>query len=241
MTNKIIITGGAGFIGCNAASRYLRQGHHVVVIDDLSRRGTRAQSRLAAPAGPPRVLPCRYPRRRRHRRIFEQHADADLVLHLGRPGRRDHLGEPIRARISKSTPRGSFNILEAARKARVNCPILYSSTNKVYGGLEDLEVVERRSRVSFGGPPGWAFPKTQPLDFHSPYGCSKGAADQYFRDYYRIYGLKTVVLRQSCIYGYRQFGVEDQGWVAWFIIAARVGQADHGLRRRQAGARCAVY
>ena len=82
--------------------------------------------------------------------------------------------------------------------------------------------------------------ETQPLDFHSPYGCSKGAGDQYVRDYARIYGLRTVVFRQSCIYGTRQFGIEDQGWVAWFIIAAVTGQADHHLRRRQAGARHAL-
>ena len=96
-------------------------------------------------------------------------------------------------------------------------------TNKVYGGMEDVPIVERDNRYEYAElPHGVA--ETQPLDFHSPYGCSKGAADQYVRDYHRIYGLRTVVFRQSCIYGPRQMGVEDQGWVAWFIIAAVTGE-----------------
>jgi CDP-paratose 2-epimerase len=105
----------------------------------------------------------------------------------------------------------------------VACPIVYSSTNKVYGGLESLAVREGADGYSFTERP-LGVSEEQPLDFHSPYGCSKGAADQYFHDYFRIYGLKAVVLRQSCIYGCRQFGVEDQGWVAWFTIAAQMGK-----------------
>ncbi len=101
--------------------------------------------------------------------------------------------------------------------------VLYSSTNKVYGGMEDLAVVESGNRYAYRDFPD-GISEGRGLDFHSPYGCSKGCADQYVRDYARIYGLKTVVLRQSCIYGYRQFGVEDQGWVAWFTIAAVLGR-----------------
>jgi len=222
MTNKIIITGGAGFIGCNAASRYLRQGHHVVVIDDLSRTGTERNLEWLRPQG--RLEFCHVDIRDAARidGIFERHADADLVLHLaGQVAVTTSVSDP--REDFEINARGSFNILEAARKARVNCPILYSSTNKVYGGLEDLEVVEDGRVYRLADRPS-GVPEEQPLDFHSPYGCSKGAADQYFRDYHRIYGLKTVVLRQSCIYGYRQFGVEDQGWVAWFIIAAELGK-----------------
>jgi CDP-paratose 2-epimerase len=99
-------------------------------------------------------------------------------------------------------------------------PILvYSSTNKVYGKMEDVQIVERDGRYEYARL-DTGIPETRPLDFHSPYGCSKGCADQYVIDYARIYGLKTLVFRQSCIYGPHQFGVEDQGWVAWFSIRA---------------------
>jgi len=118
---------------------------------------------------------------------------------------------------------GTFNVLEAARLNERNPVFLYASTNKVYGGMEDVKVVERNGRWEYESLPFGA-PETQPLDFHSPYGCSKGTGDQYVRDYSRIYGLRSVVLRQSCIYGPRQFGVEDQGWVAWMIIAAVTGR-----------------
>jgi CDP-paratose 2-epimerase len=114
---------------------------------------------------------------------------------------------------------GTFNVLEAARQVADDPIILYASTNKVYGGMEEIVITEQASRYWYADYP-MGIPETQPLDFHSPYGCSKGAGDQYTRDYARIYGLRTVVIRQSCIYGYRQFGIEDQGWVAWFIIAA---------------------
>ncbi|HEY3494641.1 MAG TPA: GDP-mannose 4,6-dehydratase [Polyangiaceae bacterium] len=219
---KIILTGGAGFIGCNAASRFLKQGHQVVVIDDLSRRGTdknlawlrtqgsfefsqtdiRSADKLAAAVG--------------------AHPDTAVVLHLA---------AQVAVTTSVVDPRtdfeinalGTFNLLEAVRK---HCPkafVIYASTNKVYGGLEHLKVTEVGGRYQLGEcPHGVA--ETEPLDFHSPYGCSKGAADQYVIDYSRIYGLKSVALRQSCIYGYRQFGIEDQGWVAWFTIAALLGR-----------------
>jgi CDP-paratose 2-epimerase len=118
---------------------------------------------------------------------------------------------------------GTFNALEAARLNERKPIFLYASTNKVYGGMEDVRVVERATRWEYESLPFGA-PETQPLDFHSPYGCSKGAGDQYVRDYYRIYDLPTVVFRQSCIYGPRQFGVEDQGWVAWMIIGAVTGK-----------------
>jgi CDP-paratose 2-epimerase len=112
-------------------------------------------------------------------------------------------------------------VLEALRASESDAAVLFASTNKVYGGLEHLDVVERNGRYTYArGISG--VNEECPLDFHSPYGCSKGAADQYVRDYHRIYGIRTVVFRQSCIYGYRQFGVEDQGWVAWFTIAAHL-------------------
>ena len=119
---------------------------------------------------------------------------------------------------------GTFNVLEAVRTAAGGRPaVLYSSTNKVYGNLEHVRVVERDGRYAYEDRP-YGVDETEPLDFHSPYGCSKGAGDQYVRDYARIYGLKTVTFRQSCIYGTRQFGIEDQGWIAWFCVAATLGQ-----------------
>jgi CDP-paratose 2-epimerase len=142
-----------------------------------------------------------------------------------------HLAGQVAVTTSVSDPRldfegnalGTFNVLEAARLASIQAPIIFSSTNKVYGGMEEAGVVERNDRYAYADL-DTGVNEQQPLDFHSPYGCSKGAADQYVRDYARIYGLETVVFRQSCIYGYRQFGVEDQGWVAWFIIAALLGR-----------------
>jgi len=115
---------------------------------------------------------------------------------------------------------GTFNMLELLRMSKGKKPCLFfSSTNKVYGGMEDVVIEKGESRYYYRDYPQ-GIDEERTLDFHSPYGCSKGAADQYVRDYARIYNLNTVVLRQSCIYGYRQFGVEDQGWVAWFVIAA---------------------
>jgi CDP-paratose 2-epimerase len=118
---------------------------------------------------------------------------------------------------------GTLNVLEAVRQSDNDPVLLFSSTNKVYGQLEALPIVEQEQRYAFaGGRSG--ITEEDPLDFHSPYGCSKGGADQYVRDYARVFGLKTVVLRQSCIYGPRQFGIEDQGWLAWFTIAVTLGR-----------------
>src|SRR5262249_4329311 len=118
---------------------------------------------------------------------------------------------------------GTFNVLEAARRSGRNPTLVFTSTNKVYGGIEDVVVVERPSRYEFQDYHDRIY-EAQPLDFHCAYGCSKGAADQYVRDYARIYNLPTVVFRMSCIYGPRQFGNEDQGWLAHFIIAAATGR-----------------
>jgi len=118
---------------------------------------------------------------------------------------------------------GTFNLLESTRRYSPKATFIYSSTNKVYGEMEDLNIIKNNGRYMYKDLPQ-GVDETRNLDFHSPYGCSKGAADQYCRDYYRIYGLKTIVLRQSCIYGYRQFGIEDQGWVAWFCIATALGK-----------------
>jgi CDP-paratose 2-epimerase len=117
---------------------------------------------------------------------------------------------------------GTFNVLEAARRSPSKPVVVYSSTNKVYGKLADLGIVERGGRYAFESVEG-GIGEDRALDPYSPYGCSKCAGDQYALDYARIYGLKTIVFRQSCIYGPRQFGMEDQGWLAWFAIRASEG------------------
>ncbi|MFC1618193.1 NAD-dependent epimerase/dehydratase family protein, partial [Patescibacteria group bacterium] len=114
---------------------------------------------------------------------------------------------------------GTFNVLEAIRETKADPILIYSSTNKVYGGMTEVKTREVNGQYQYVDFPN-GIPEDRFLDFHSPYGCSKGAADQYVRDYARMYGMRTVVFRQSCIYGCRQFGVEDQGWVAWFTIAS---------------------
>jgi CDP-paratose 2-epimerase len=155
-------------------------------------------------------------------KLAKEIQDVDVVVHLA--GQTAVTTSVVDPRSDfEDNALGTFNALEAARNAGTNPVFLYASTNKVYGGMEGVAVVEQGSRYVYRDFP-LGIPETHPLDFHSPYGCSKGAGDQYVRDYNRIYGLSTVVLRQSCIYGPRQMGVEDQGWVAWFIIAVVTGR-----------------
>lgn len=217
-TQRITITGGAGFIGSNLANRLLAQGHQVTIFDNLSRSGG-AQNLdwLAAEHGDGAF-----------QLVQGELADFSAVQRACAGAQRIyHLAGQVAVTTSVTNPRqdfesnalGTFNVLEAARLVAEDPVLLYASTNKVYGGMEDIRVIEGDVRYCYADFP-YGIPETQLLDFHSPYGCSKGAGDQYVRDYHRIYGLRTVVARQSCIYGYRQFGIEDQGWVAWFIIAA---------------------
>lgn len=222
---KIIVTGGGGFIGCNAAARYIARGDDVVVVDNLSRRGATqnlAWLREQDPGARLTVSQTDIRDRAALEQVFAHHADAEVVVHLA--------GQ-VAVTTSVVDPRndfeinafGTFNVLEAAKRLSNLRALLFSSTNKVYGGMEDVGVVERHGRYAYASLEN-GVPETQPLDFHSPYGCSKGAADQYTIDYARIYDLPTVTLRQSAIYGPRQLGVEDQGWVAWFCIAAVTGR-----------------
>lgn len=222
MKKSILITGGAGFIGVNAAKRFADLGSSVTVLDNLSRKGTDINLRYLEEryAGKIHVVKADI---RTDRTILEKCANEhDVILHLA---------AQVAVTTSVTDPRtdfeinalGTFNVLEAARGAQTMPAVLYASTNKVYGGLEHMPVTEHGDRVAFAdGSRGVT--EECPLDFHSPYGCSKGAADQYVRDYARLYGMKTVVFRQSCIYGPHQLGIEDQGWVAWFLIAALFGR-----------------
>lgn len=218
---KIIITGGAGFIGCNAASRYLRAGHQVVAVDNLSRKGAARNLEWLRPQGQLDFLNLDIRDHRGISELFLEHRDADRILHLA---------AQVAVTTSIGCPRddfetnalGTLNVLEAVRKARIFATLIYSSTNKVYGEMMDVPVIQRAGRYTWGTLP-FGVSEDRNLDFHSPYGCSKGSADQYVIDYHRIYSLRTLVFRQSCIYGYRQLGSEDQGWVAWFMIGSKLG------------------
>ena len=213
----MLILGGAGFIGCNAAHRFAGEGWRVTIFDNLSRAGTasnldwlRQRHNVGFVKGDIRD-------REAVDRIFAARA-YDAVLHLA---------AQVAVTTSVADPRadfetnalGTLNVLEGARAHCPQVTTIFASTNKVYGRLDELPVAEREGRYAYAdGARGIG--ETQQLDFHSPYGCSKGAADQYVIDYARIYGMNSTSFRQSCIYGPRQFGVEDQGWVAWFAIAA---------------------
>lgn len=219
---KVLITGGAGFIGSNLAHRLLCQGHDVTIFDNLSRSGCRRNLAWLRTATDPARLRVVEADLRDYAALLEASNGVDRIYHLaGQVAVTTSVVDP--RHDFESNALGTFNALEAARLAGNNPIFIYASTNKVYGGMEDVGICEEESRYRYVDRPH-GIGEDQPLDFHSPYGCSKGAGDQYVRDYARIYGLRTVVARQSCIYGYRQFGIEDQGWVAWFIIAALKGR-----------------
>lgn len=217
---RYLIVGGAGFIGVNAGDYYARQGHAVTVLDNFSRRGTRENVDWLLREHP-EVKVVTADIRSDWQQLAAKAAQCDVLLHLG---------AQVAVTTSVTDPRtdfeinalGTFNVLEAARQSPRPPIILYASTNKVYGGMEDARVIENGNHYSYASLPH-GVGEDRPLDFHSPYGCSKGAGDQYVRDYARIYGLRTVVFRQSCIYGPHQFGIEDQGWVAWFTVRNLLG------------------
>lgn len=197
---RVLITGGAGFLGVNAAVHLIKQGWHATLLDNLSRPGTERNLKW---------LLTRYPTRVTF--VKEDVRDADAVgEHVKGQDAVLHLAAQVAVTTSLVDPytdfdvnaRGTLNVLEAVRRHNREAPVVFASTNKVYGKLEHNN-----------GPCG----ESQPIDFHSPYGCSKGAADQYVRDYARCFDMNTVVLRQSCIYGAHQYGTEDQGWVAHFV------------------------
>jgi CDP-paratose 2-epimerase len=219
---KVIISGVAGFIGAHTAVRFLGQGMTVVGLDDLSRRGSAENlAWIKCQGGNFQFVHADIRDANGLLNLFAAHRDSDVVVHLA---------AQVAVTTSVVNPRqdfevnalGTFNVLEATRRYCPQAAFLYASTNKVYGVMEGVAGVERGGRYAYRDDEGIG--EEFPLDFHSPYGCSKGAADQYVHDYARIYGLKSVVFRQSCIYGTRQFGVEDQGWVAWFTIATVLGK-----------------
>lgn len=222
MSHTFLVTGGSGFIGSNYVDRLLGRSEDVIVYDNLSRPGARLNLEWLEKKYGRNAFSLVVGDVRDAARLSQTIRDADVIVHLA---------AQVAVTTSVVQPRedfetnalGTFNVLEAARLSGRQPAILFASTNKVYGGMEGVAIEEQATRHAYAELPQ-GISEAQPLDFHSPYGCSKGSADQYIRDYHRIYDLPTVVFRQSCIYGPRQFGVEDQGWVAWFIIAVAKGR-----------------
>src|SRR6266699_2029038 len=199
-TRRVLITGGAGFLGVHAAVHLIERGWRATILNNLSRGGTGRNLKWLITNHPTRTT-----------FITEDVRNAPaLAEHVRNQDAILHLAAQVAVTTSLADPdtdfdinaRGTLNLLEAARKNNPEAPFVFASTNNVYGKLDHKS-----------GP----CKETQPLDFHSPYGCSKGTADQYVRDYARCYHMNTVVLRQSCIYGAHQYGTEDQGWVAHFV------------------------
>lgn len=220
---KLLITGGCGFLGSNLAAHAIENSWDVTVFDNLYREGSRDNLKWLQAKGKFTHI---------HGDIRNQNDITRTVQEL-KPDTIFHLAGQVAMTTSIANPRmdfeinvmGSHNLLEAVRLHAPDAALLYSSTNKVYGDLEQYEYRESDSRYDCLDRPN-GFDETTPLDFHSPYGCSKGAADQYMLDYARIFGLKTVVFRHSSMYGGRQFATYDQGWIGWFCqqaLAAKQG------------------
>jgi len=218
--SNIFVTGGAGFIGSNLVHSLLSAGYNVTVIDNLSRQGVEKNLEWLQTQNGDALIFLRMDVRD-FSSMKEILSGADIICHLA---------AQVAVTTSVDDPRtdfeinalGTLNVLESARLSGRNPLVIFTSTNKVYGNLDNIQVIEGDKRYFFKDREG--VNEKQPLDFHSPYGCSKGAADQYVRDYARIYGIPTVVFRMSCIYGTRQFGNEDQGWVAHFMISHILGR-----------------
>jgi len=214
---KYLITGGCGFIGSNLASEVIKRKEELIVLDNLFRTGSEKNLEWLKTLGNFKF----------YNRDIRNYNDVENVVKKQKPDIIFHLAGQVAMTTSIEDPRldfevnalGTHNLLEAVRKYSNESIMLYSSTNKVYGDFENLIFKEGKTRyISEQYPNG--FDEKMPLDFHSPYGCSKGAADQYLLDYYRIFGIKTVVFRHSSMFGGRQFSTYDQGWIGWFCKKA---------------------
>ncbi|WP_245803237.1 NAD-dependent epimerase/dehydratase family protein [Acuticoccus yangtzensis] len=223
-TPRVVVTGGAGFLGSNLVDQLAADGQDVVVLDSLARDRVEENAHWLTS-------------RHRHRIAFEVGdvrdpfvaADAikgaSAVIHLAaQVAVTTSVADPVHD--FEANARGTLNVLEAVRHGAPDAPVLFASTNKVYGELIPRDEMVREGDRYVPRDPArrGGLDETTPLSFHSPYGCSKGVADQYVLDYARVYGLKSVVMRMSCLYGPRQFGTEDQGWVAHFLICALTGR-----------------
>lgn len=218
MSKKILITGGAGFIGINSADYFLSKNYEVALFDNVSRKGSVENVKWLKKKWGKKFIFIRGDVVTDRTKLNKAMAGADAVIHLA---------AQVAVTTSVQNPQhdfltnaqGTLNVLEAARASSPMPLVIFASTNKVYGNMDHAEVMLTDAGYRYKQY-GAGIAEHHRTDFHSPYGCSKGAADQYVRDYARIYGLPTVVFRQSCIYGPHQFGVEDQGWVAWFVISS---------------------
>jgi CDP-paratose 2-epimerase len=214
---RYLITGGCGFIGSNLSAEVLKRGEELFIFDNLFRYGSSANLDWLRKRGNFKYFPY----------DIRNNNDVEMVIKEVKPDFIFHLSGQVAMTTSIANPRldfevnalGTFNLLDAVRKYSPASVIMYSSTNKVYGDFENLTFEETKTRyISREYPNG--LPETISLDFHSPYGCSKGAADQYLLDFNRIYGLKTIVFRHSSMYGSNQHATYDQGWVGWFCQKA---------------------
>lgn len=214
---RYLVTGGCGFVGSNLAAEVLHRGEELIVFDNLSREGSSANLAWLREAGEFKFA---------HGDIRNT-SDVDRVVRSVKPDFVFHLAGQVAMTTSVENPLKDFEtnalgtvaLLEAVRRYCPEAAVLYSSTNKVYGDLEWLEYQELDNRYKCVDYPD-GLPESIPLDFSTPYGCSKGSADQYIRDYHRMYGLRTAVFRHSSMYGGRQFPTVDQGWVGWFVKQA---------------------
>lgn len=214
---KYLVTGGCGFIGSNLAAEVLRRGEELFVFDNLYRHGSADNLQWLRSKGEFKYYP--YDIRNAN--------DVETVIKEVKPDYIFHLSGQVAMTTSIANPRldfevnalGMFNLLDAVRKYSPNSVILFSSTNKVYGDFEYLHFKEETTRYVCEEYPN-GFPESITLDFHSPYGCSKGSADQYMLDFHRIFGLKTVVFRHSSMFGINQHATFDQGWIGWFCQQA---------------------
>lgn len=222
MKKKALVTGGAGFIGSNLVDHLLKERWEVILFDNLSRKGTKANLDWLKKNHQSKKLNVVIKDIRDYGSIKRAVKRVDAVFHLA---------AQVAVTLAVENPRedfeinalGTLNVLEAGRELGHNPAVLYSSTNKVYGSLDNLKYKEKKLRYTFRDFPE-GIKEEHPLDFYSPYACSKGAADQYTRDYYRVFGVPTVTFRQSCIYGSRQVGAVDQGWMAFLAASVLSGK-----------------
>ncbi|WP_201986358.1 SDR family NAD(P)-dependent oxidoreductase [Hymenobacter rubidus] len=214
---RYLVTGGCGFLGSNLAAEVLRQGDELFVFDNLSREGAYLNLKWLQEQGQFKF----------YNSDIRSYNDVEKAVREVKPDVLFHLAGQVAMTTSLDDPRrdfeinvlGGHNVLEAVRKFSSDTIVTYSSTNKVYGDLEDIEYIEADTRfIAKGFEKG--FDENLRLNFQSPYGCSKGATDQYMLDYARMFGLKTIVFRHSSIFGGRQFSTFDQGWIGWFVKQA---------------------
>jgi CDP-paratose 2-epimerase len=220
-SKRVLITGGAGFIGCNTAKHFAKRNWQVTVLDDLSREGTDKNLEWLREGTSFEFEKVDIRQQAAVEQVFVQR-QFDAVIHLA---------AQVAVTTSVTDPRtdfainalGTFNLLDAVRRHCPEAVFIFASTNKVYGKIAAAGYELQGNSYAYTNRYN-GIPESEPLDFLSPYGCSKGAADQYTLDFSQIYGIPATSFRQSCIYGAHQFGIEDQGWVAWFAIAAMLGR-----------------